>query len=92
MTAQHVEPPEFERVPVGELRRLRALARIASPEELALAEDVARQQELDALEEAGGTAGLSEEEARRLLGIAERTPDDRYVSMDEVRRRLGLPQ
>lgn len=38
MIAGQVEPLEFEQVPVGELRRLRALARIASPQELARAE------------------------------------------------------
>lgn len=90
MTAEQIEPPEFEQVPVRELRRLRALARIASPEELAAAEDAARAEELDALEEAGRTADLSEEDARRLRGVSERGPDDRFVSTDEVRRQLGL--
>lgn len=51
MTAQHAEPDEpAVQVPARELRRLRALERIASPEELAEAADAARAEELDALE------------------------------------------
>jgi hypothetical protein len=47
MTAQHAEPDEpLAKVPARELRRLRALARIASPQELAEAEEAARTEEL----------------------------------------------
>jgi len=54
MTAQPTEPDEsLAQVPARELRRLRALARIVSPPELAEAEEAARIEELDALEESG---------------------------------------
>jgi hypothetical protein len=79
-------------VPAGELRRLRALARIASQQELAEAEEAARIEELDALEASGRTAELSDQEARRILGISALREDEKYVTTDEVRRRLGLPR
>ena len=79
-------------MPAGELRRLRALARIASQQELAEAEEAARIEELDALEASGRTAELSDQEARRILGISALREDEKYVTTDEVRRRLGLPR
>lgn len=92
MTAQHTEPDEPQtQVPVRELRRLRALARMASPQELAEAEEAARIEELDALEAAGRTGELSEQRARQILGIPDRRGDEKYLTSDEVRRRLGLP-
>ena len=54
-------------VPLAELRRLRALERIASLDELAEAEGAAKAEELDALEEAGHTADMPEEEAAEFL-------------------------
>jgi hypothetical protein len=75
-----------------ELRRLRALARIASQQELAEAEEAARIEELDALEASGETAELSDLEARRILGISALRGDEKSVTTDEVRRRLGLPR
>jgi hypothetical protein len=93
MTAQPIEPDEpLAQVPAGELRRLRALARIASQQELAEAEEAARIEELDALEASGRTAELSDQEARRILGISALRGDEKYVTTDEVRRRLGLPR
>ncbi len=93
MTAQHTEPDEPQaQVPVRELRRLRALARIASPQELAEAEEAARIEELDALEAAGRTGELSDQQARRILGIPGRQGDEEYLTTDEVRLRLGLPR
>jgi hypothetical protein len=54
MTAQPIDPDEpLAQVPASELRRLRALARIASPRELAEAEEAARAEELDTLEASG---------------------------------------
>jgi hypothetical protein len=47
-------------------------------------------EELDALEATGRTAGLTDQQARELLGLPERRGDERYLSIDEVRRRLGL--
>jgi hypothetical protein len=92
VTAQHTEPDEPQtQVPVRELRRLRALARMASPQELAEAEEAARIEELDALEAAGRTGELSEQRARQILGIPDRRGDEKYLTSDEVRRRLGLP-
>jgi hypothetical protein len=92
VTAQHTEPDEPQtEVPVRELRRLRALARIASPQELAEAEEAARIEELDAFEAAGRTGDLSDQRARRILGIPDRRGDEEYLTTDEVRRRLGLP-
>jgi hypothetical protein len=91
MTAQHAEPDEPSvQVPARELRRLRALERIASPDELAEAEDAARAEELDAREAAGLTGELPDEEARRLLGVPAQRGDEGYVTADEVRRLLGL--
>ncbi len=93
MTAQHAEPDEpSATVPAHELRRLRALARIASPQELAQAEEAARTEELDALEAAGRTGELSDQQARRILGVPARSGDEEYLTTDEVRRRLGLPR
>jgi len=93
MTAQPTEPHEpLAQVPARELRRLRALARIASPQELAEAEEAARMEELDALEESGQTAGLSDQEARRILGLPALRGNEKYLTTEEVRRRLGLPQ
>ena len=92
MTAQPTEPDEpLVQVPARELRRLRALARIASPHELAEAEEAARIEELDALETSGQTAKLSEQEARRILRVPALRGDEKYLTTDEVRRRLGLP-
>jgi hypothetical protein len=79
-------------VPLAELRRLRALERIASPDELAEAEGAARAEELDALEEAGQTGEMPPEEARRILGIPARHGDERLVPADEVRELLGMPR
>jgi hypothetical protein len=93
VTAQHTEPDEpLAQVPVRELRRLRALARMASPQELAEAEEAARIEELDAIEAAGRTSELSDQQARRILGVAVRRGDEDYLTTDEVRRRLGLPR
>jgi hypothetical protein len=93
MTAQHTEPDEpLAKVPARELRRLRALARIASPQELAEAEEAARTEELDAIEAAGQTGELSDQQARQLLGVPVRRGEEEYVTTDEVRRRLGLPR
>lgn len=93
VTAQHTEPDEpLAQVPVRELRRLRALARIASPQELAEAEEAARIEELDAFEAAGRTGELSDQQARRILGVPVRRGDEEYLTTDEVRRRLGLPR
>lgn len=73
MTAEHIGPDEpLAQVPAHELRRLRALARIASPQELAEAEEAARIEELDALEAAGRTGELSDQQARRILGVPAR--------------------
>jgi hypothetical protein len=79
-------------VPLAELRRLRALERLASPDELAEAEGAARAEELDALEAAGRTGEMLDEEARRILGIPARQRDERYVPADEVRQLLGMPR
>jgi hypothetical protein len=91
MTAQPTEPDEpLAQVPARELRRLRALARIAAPQELAEAEEAARVEELDVLEASGQTGGLSDQEARRTLGLASPQGGEEYLTTDEVRRRLGL--
>jgi hypothetical protein len=91
MTAQPIDPDEpLAQVPASELRRLRALARIASPRELAEAEEAARVEELDALEASGRTDELSDQEARRILGVPAWRGDENYLTTDEVRRRLGL--
>jgi hypothetical protein len=97
MTAQSTEPDEpLAQVPARELRRLRALARIASQQELAEAEEAARIEELDVLEAFGDTAELSDQETRRILGISalrgELRGDEKYLTTDELRRRLGLPR
>jgi hypothetical protein len=47
-------------------------------------------QELDALEAAGRTGQLTDQQARELLGISDRRGDEKYLTADEVRRRLGL--
>ena len=75
-----------------ELRRPRALARVASPQELVEAEEAALAEELDALEAAGRTGELSEQQARQILGVPPRRGDEKYLTADEVRRRLGLPR
>ena len=49
-------------------------------------------QELDALEATGQTAELSDQEARRILGISALRGDEKYLTTDEARRRLGLPR
>jgi hypothetical protein len=91
MTAQPIEPDvPLAQVPAHELRRLRALARIASPEELAEAERAARAEELDALEASGQTDVLSDQEARRTLGLTSAQSGEEYLTTDEVRRRLRL--
>ena len=66
MTAQPAEPEQpLVQVPAPRAeRRLRALARIAAPRELAEAEEAARIEELDALETSGQTAELCDQEAR----------------------------
>jgi hypothetical protein len=79
-------------VPAQELRRLPALARIASPQELAEAEEAARMEELDALEASGQTGELSDQEARRILGVPAMPGGKEYLTTDEVRRRLGIDQ
>jgi hypothetical protein len=79
-------------VPLAELRRLRALERIASPDELAEAAAAARVEELDALEVAGQTGEMTDEEARRILGIPAGHRGERQVPADEVRRLLGMPR
>ncbi len=91
MTAQRFEPDEPQaQVPVRELRRLRALARIASPQELADAEAAARNEELDALEAAGKTAELPDEQARQMLGIPSQRAGEKYLTTAEVRQHLGV--
>jgi hypothetical protein len=54
------------------------------------ADPVPGPQELDALEATGRTGELTVQQARELLGIPERRGDEKYLSTDEVRRRLGL--
>jgi hypothetical protein len=88
----HVGGEAVAIVPLPELRRLRALERIASPDELAEAEGAARAEELDALEEAGQTGEMPPEEARRILGIPARQHAERLVPADEVRQLLGMPR
>ena len=93
MTVRHIGPDEpLAQVPARKLRRLRALARIASPQELAAAEEAARIEEPDILETAGRTGELSDQQARRILGVPARRGDEEYLTTDEVRRRLGLPR
>jgi hypothetical protein len=48
------------------------LARVASPQELVEAEEAALAEELDALEAAGRTGELSEQQARQILGVPPR--------------------
>jgi hypothetical protein len=47
--------------------------------------------ELDALEATGRTGQLTDQQARELLGLPDRRGDEKYLTADEVRRRLGLP-
>jgi hypothetical protein len=47
-------------------------------------------EELDALEATGRTGQLTDQQARELLGIPDRRGDEKYLTADEVRRRLGL--
>jgi hypothetical protein len=56
------------------------------------AEEAATIEELDALEESGWTGELSDQRARRILGLPALRGDEKYLSNDEVRRRLGLPR
>jgi hypothetical protein len=49
-------------------------------------------EELDALEATGRTGELTGRQARELLGIPDRRGDEKYLTADEVRRRLGLPR
>jgi hypothetical protein len=77
-------------VPLAEFRRLRALARIASPQELAKAEEAARTEELDAIETRERTGELSDQQARQILGVPARQGSEGWVTTDEVRRQLGL--
>jgi hypothetical protein len=70
--------------------RLRALERIASPDELAAAQDAARAEELDALEVSGQIRGLADEEVRQMFGLPAQPGDERYMTADEVRRLLGM--
>jgi hypothetical protein len=77
-------------VPLAAFRRLRALARIASPQELAEAEEAARTEELDAIEARGRTGELPDQQARQLLGAPARQGSESWVTTDEVRRQLGL--
>jgi hypothetical protein len=79
-------------VTAWELRRLRALERLASPQELADAEDAARIEEHDELEAAGRTGALSDQQVRKIQGIPLLRGDEAYLTTAEVRRRLGLPQ
>ena len=51
---------------------------------------VPRPQELDALEATGRTGELTDQQARELLGTSEGRGDEKYLTIDEVRRRLGL--
>jgi hypothetical protein len=93
VSVQHSEPAEQQaQVAARELRRLRALERLASPQELADAEDAARIEEHDELEAAGRTGALSEQQVRQILGIPLSRGDETYLTTPEVRRRLGLPQ
>lgn len=93
MSVQRSEPVEQQtQVTAWELRRLRALERLASPQELADAEDAARIEEHDELEAAGRTGALSDEQARQILGIPLSRGDETYLTTADVRQRLGLPQ
>lgn len=56
-------------VPLPELRRLQALQQIASPEELAEAEEAAAYQDWQEREAAGKTSYVPAAEARRRLGL-----------------------
>jgi hypothetical protein len=47
-------------------------------------------EELDALEATGRTGQLTDQQARELLGIPDRRGDEKYLTAEEVRRRLGL--
>jgi hypothetical protein len=49
-------------------------------------------QEMDALEGTGRTGELTDRQARELLSIPDRRGDERYLTTDEVRRRLRLLQ
>ena len=49
-------------------------------------------EELDTLEATGRTGQLTDQQARELLGIPDRRGDEKYLTADEVRRRLGLRQ
>ena len=58
-------------VPLGDFMRLRALERIASPEELDEAEDAAALQDWKAREAAGQTSYVPADEVKRRLGLTE---------------------
>lgn len=93
MSVQRSEPVEQQaQVNAQELRRLRALERLASPQELADAEHAARIEEHDELEAAGRTGALSAERVRQILGIPLSRGDETYLTTADVRQRLGLPQ
>lgn len=93
MSVQQSEPVEPQtQVTVRELRRLRALERLASPQELSEADDAAMIEEHDELEAAAQTGALSDQQARRILGIPLAARDEVYLTTGEVRRQLGLPQ
>ena len=47
-------------------------------------------EELDALEATGRTGELTDQQARKLLGVPDRRGDERYLTTEEVRGRLGL--
>lgn len=76
------------------IRRRRAgglRGRRTSSRNLAEAEEATRIEELDAIEAAGRTGELSDQQARRILGVPDRRGDEEYLTTtDEVRRRLGL--
>lgn len=87
MTAAEPTGPgePLAQVPARELRRLRALERIASPRELAQAEQATQIEELDALEVAGYTGELTEPQARQILDVGDQRGDEQYLTTDEVR-------
>jgi hypothetical protein len=70
----------------------RALKRLASPQELADAEDAARIEEHDEIEAAGRTGGLSDEQVRQILGIPLSRGDETYLTTAGCAAALGLPR
>jgi hypothetical protein len=65
---EHGDEPQVQ-VPARELRRLRALERIATPAELAEAEDIAATEEYQARKAAGKVSFVSGAEFRRSAGL-----------------------